>query len=151
MDLTTLPSLLPAIAIIKEFEGCKLKAYQDEGGVWTIGWGTTRISGRPVCASDACSQEEADQWMAAELTSVANVVRAHIKVPVTDNQFCALCSFAYNVGVGAFETSTMLKLLNFSAPAAEVAAEFPKWDHDNGKVVEGLLRRREAEQLLFLS
>lgn len=136
------------LALIKKFEGCRLTAYADVGGVWTIGWGQT---GPDVVEGLTITQAQADARLRAEVDRFANGVLAELKVPVNQNQFDALVSFAYNIGLGAFRSSTLLKLLNDRTQVSIVASEFTKWNKVNGKPIEGLSRRREAEKQLFLT
>jgi GH24 family phage-related lysozyme (muramidase) len=136
------------LALIKKFEGCRLTAYADVGGVWTIGWGQT---GPDVVEGLTITQAQADARLRAEVDRFAEGVLSGLKVPVNQNQFDALVSFAYNVGLGAFRSSTLLKLLNDKTQVSIVASEFLKWNKVNGKPIEGLSRRREAEKQLFLS
>lgn len=140
--------------LICSFEDCRLTAYRDGGGVWTIGWGHT---GHDVHEGLTITQAEADLLFEADLVEVVAGVNELLTVTVTQAQFNALCSFAYNVGLDIDDDtkaeglgdSTLLRKLN-AGDIAGAAAEFPKWDHDNGRVVPGLLRRRLAEQALFL-
>jgi lysozyme len=136
-----------AVAIIKEFEGCRLKAYRDGGGVLTIGYGHT---GPAVTEGLAIDQPTADLWLAKDLASVARALNRLVAVPLDQCQVDALCSFVFNVGAGALARSTLLARLNAGAPDQEVAAQFARWVKDNGQVVPGLVRRREAERKLFL-
>lgn len=131
-------------ALIKSFEKLRLTAYLDDGGVWTLGWGYT--SG--VKEGDSCTPEQAEDWFHEDTGSVVRRLNADIVTNVNQNQFDALCSFAYNVGVGAEGHSTLLKLIN-QRRFADASAEFPKWDHVKGTESSGLLRRRLAEQALF--
>ena len=134
-------------ALIKSFEQCRLTAYADSAGVPTIGWGHTSPT---VRLGDTCTQAQADAWLAADLQTAIKAVVAHTDVPLTQNQFDALVAFTFNVGIGAAMGSTLFKLVN-GGHSAEAAGEFVKWDHAGGQVVEGLLRRREAERELFLA
>ena len=136
----------PAEKIIKEFEGLELKAYQDTGGVWTIGWGT--IKG--VKKGMTCTIEQAQKWLDDEVNFCAAAIAHYVHPQISDNAFAALVSFAYNVGVPAFAKSTLLAKLNAGKPMTEVAAQFARWNKDNGKVVPGLTRRRKLEAELFL-
>lgn len=135
------------IKLIKEFEGCKLKAYRDIVGVLTIGYGAT---GPDVTEGLEITQEEADKRLAADLEQFEKGVCRVVKVPLTENQLAALVSFTYNLGIGSLWRSTLLQLLN-KGDYGGAALEFPKWDHAGGKVVAGLTRRRLAEQALFRS
>jgi lysozyme len=143
------------VALIKGFESCRLNAYQDGGGVWTIGWGHTE----GVRPGDTITQAEADALFERDLCiREVTLTRILDGVPTTSNQFSAMCSLAYNVGFGdpnrtppipGLKTSTVLKrhkLGNY--PGA--AKAFVLWNKDNGKVVRGLTRRREAEAALYL-
>lgn len=134
-----------SINLIKEFEGCKLTAYQDSVGVWTIGFGHTKN----VKKGDTITQLQADEWLMDELNNEYGAgVENLATVPLTDNQFGALTSFAYNLGLGNLKSSTLLKKLNKSDYKG-AAAEFPKWNKAGGKVLAGLTRRRGAERALF--
>lgn len=133
------------IALIKQFESCRLQAYPDQRGIPTIGWGHT---GPEVHLGLVWTQSQADSALKDDVqTAVLGVIKG-LDVAVGQNAFDALVSFTYNVGVDAEAHSTLLKLVNARSPAA--AAEFLKWDHTNGVVNPGLLRRRQAEQKLFL-
>lgn len=140
--------LSKALSIIQSFESCALTAYRDIVGVLTIGWGHT---GPDVWPNGAITQEQADQMLLDDVTRVAKEVEAMLDVDVTDNQFDALVSFAYNVGAGALSSSTLMKRLNAGQNPADVADEFLRWDYAAGKEVAGLERRRVAERELFLS
>lgn len=144
--------MVPAVKIIKEFEGFFSKAYLDPVGIPTIGWGTIQYpNGTKVRMGDYCSAEQATEWLMHEVREKAMAVERLVKVKLSNNAFCALTSFAYNCGIGAFEKSTMLRKLNSGADKAEVALEFDKWVYAGGKVLKGLVRRRNAEKKLFLA
>ncbi len=148
------PDYTAAINIIKEFEGFRSHPYKDTGGVWTIGYGTIKFyDGTPVNKYSApCTQEQALEWLLRDLNleRIPAVVNAVIP-SISNNEASALVSFVYNVGVKAFMDSTLLKKLNLGKPKEEVAAEFMRWNKDNGKVIAGLTRRRKMERELFLS
>ena len=136
--------------LIKEFEGCKLKAYQCSAKKWTIGYGNTFFEdGTPVVAGNAISQHKAEKMF--ELSSnefsakVAKLVPSHI----TPNQFGSLVSFAYNCGVVNLQKSTLLKKVIANHNDQSIRAEFLKWNKAGGKVLAGLTRRREAEANLY--
>lgn len=150
--MTKSVNLSPALAIIKEFEGLYLKAYRDPVGIPTIGYGTIRYpSGKRVQMGQTCSKKQAEEWLAWEINDVIiEPMTEAIKVKVTNNQACALISFCYNLGVGAFKKSTLLKRLNRKEPSARVGDEFNKWVYAGGKKLKGLVRRRKAERELFL-
>ena len=130
--------------IIKEFEGCRLRAYDDGVGVQTIGYGHTV----GVKAGDTCTQGQADAWFDEESETFSNQVQALVLAEVTQNQFDALVSLAYNIGVSAFSRSTLLKRLNAGDYLA-AAGQFDVWNKGGGKVMVGLARRRAAERRLF--
>lgn len=134
-------------ALIERFETCKLYAYQDQRGIWTIGWGHT---GPGVVEYLTCTQAEADAWFIQDTQAACNGVTNTVDVAMTQNQFDALTSFTFNVGIGSEAHSTLIKLLN-SGNTAGAAAQFLVWNHVNGVVDAGLTRRRTAEQSLFLT
>ncbi|AJB70083.1 lysozyme [Enterobacter asburiae] len=139
------------IALIKQFEGCKLTAYQDSVGVWTIGYGWTQpVDGKPIRAGMTIKQETAERLLKTGLVSYESDVSRLVKVGLTQGQFDALVSFTYNLGARSLSTSTLLRKLN-SGDYAGAADEFLRWNKAGGKVLNGLTRRREAELALFLS
>lgn len=133
--------------LIKSFEALRLKAYQDQRGIWTCGWGHT---GPDVVEGTVCTPEQAETWFLHDTQAAVHGVDASLTTNVTQNQFDAMASLTFNVGVGAEAHSTLARLVN-ARDFAGAAAEFPKWDHVNGVQNAGLLRRRLAEQTLFLS
>jgi lysozyme len=137
----------PGTRLIQSFEKCALRSYQDSGGVWTIGWGHT---GSEVHEGMTCTVDQADTWFTADVQQAVRAVNESVHAPLTQNQFDALVAFTYNVGAGAEQHSTLVRLLN-AGHVAEAANEFLKWSHVNGQVSAGLLRRRTAEQSLFLA
>lgn len=139
------------IALIKQFEGCKLTAYQDSVGVWTIGYGWTQpVDGKPIRAGMTIKQETAERLLKTGLVSYESDVSRLVKVGMTQWQFDALVSFTYNLGARSLSTSTLLRKLN-AGDYAGAADEFLRWNKAGGKVLNGLTRRREAERALFLS
>lgn len=139
------------IALIKEFEGCRLTAYQDSVGVWTIGYGWTQpVDGKPIRAGMTIKQETAERLLKTGLVSYESDVSRLVKVGLTQVQFDALVSFTYNLGARSLSTSTLLRKLN-AGDYAGAADEFLRWNKAGGKVLNGLTRRREAELALFLS
>ena len=139
------------IALIKEFEGCKLTAYQDSVGVWTIGYGWTQpVDGKPIRAGMTIKQETAERLLKTGLVSYESDVSRLVKVGLTQGQFDALVSFTYNLGARSLSTSTLLRKLN-AGDYAGASDEFLRWNKAGGKVLSGLTRRREAERALFLS
>lgn len=139
------------IALIKQFEGCRLTAYQDSVGVWTIGYGWTNpVDGKQVKAGMTITQEVAERLLKTGMVSYENDVSKLVKVKLSQGQFDALVSFTYNLGARSLSTSTLLKKLN-AGDYRGAADEFPRWNKAGGKVLAGLTRRREAERSLFLS
>lgn len=134
---------------IVEYEGLRLVAYKDGGGVWTIGLGTTFINGKPVRKGMTCTKEQAYKYFREHLEEIVYpTIEDYVKVPLNQNQFDALCSFIYNLGHGAFIKSTLLKKLN-SKDYVGASLEFGRWVKDNGRVIDQLVRRRKAESDLF--
>lgn len=134
------------IELLKQFEGCRLTAYQDSVGVWTIGFGTTT----GVKEGQTISQIKAEEYLRFDLAIFEKAVTESLKVPVNQNQFDALVSFTYNVGVSAFRSSTLLNLINEKTDKKVVAAEFSKWVKAGNQTLPGLVSRRKAESELFL-
>ncbi|HCD8148782.1 TPA: lysozyme, partial [Enterobacter hormaechei] len=134
-----------------QFEGCKLTAYQDSVGVWTIGYGWTQpVDGKPIRAGMTIKQETAERLLKTGLVRYESDVSRLVKVGMTQGQFDALVSFTYNLGARSLSTSTLLRKLN-TGDYAGAADEFLRWNKAGGKVLNGLTRRREAERALFLS
>ncbi|KMN76189.1 muraminidase [Chromobacterium sp. LK11] len=134
------------VKLIQQFEGLRLKAYQDAVGVWTIGYGHT---GPDVTPGLVITQAQADALLARDLSRFEAGVTRLVQVPLNQNQFDALVSFSYNLGLGSLQNSTLLRLLN-QRDYAGATAQFPRWNKAGGKVLPGLTRRRAAEQALFL-
>lgn len=135
--------------LIKSFEGCLLTAYLDIVGVPTIGYGCTEgVTKEDVQNKRTITKEEAEQMMMDELVQFEEGVTKYVTSKLSQNQFDALVSFSYNLGLAALHGSTLLKLLN-SGDVSGAADQFPKWNHAGGNVVAGLTKRRLAEQALF--
>ena len=135
------------LALLKSFEGCKLAAYPDPGTggePWTIGWGHTG----GVKRGDTCTQAQADAWLLQDLDRFEQAVERLVSVTLTQNQFDALVSFAYNCGQGSLQTSTLLRKL-LAGDYAGAQQQFSRWNRANGKEMPGLTRRRAAEAELF--
>ncbi len=131
-------------SLIKKFEGCELKAYQCSANVWTIGYGHTQ----GIKEGDSCTQEDADRMLAEDLEEFEGYVQEAVKVPLEQHEFDALVAWTYNLGPSNLRSSTMLKRLNDSQ-FDQVPSEMQRWNKAGGKVLDGLIRRREAESLLF--
>lgn len=135
----------PGVDLIKRFEGCHLRAYLCPAGVWTIGYGHT---GPDVREGKQITLEEADRLLQADLRHFERRVQQLVTAPLTQGQFDALVSFAYNVGLGALERSTLLKKLNAEDYRA-AAAQFSLWTKAAGRDLPGLVRRRREEKAMF--
>jgi lysozyme len=139
------------LALIKASEGLEICAYPDPGNretgePWTIGYGHTR----GVRPGDTCSEEQATAWLREDLGVTENAVRQLVDVPLSQGQFDALVSFAFNVGRSAFCNSTLLRLLN-AGDDAGAADQFKRWNRGADGPLPGLVIRRAAERTLFLS
>ena len=132
------------ISLIKKFEGCELEAYQCAAGVWTIGYGSTK----DVKEGDTLTQKEADNLLLHEMQEYEGYIKKLVKVPLKQNQFDALVSWVFNLGPANLKASTMLKFLN-AGDYHLIPSQIKRWNKANGKVLEGLIRRREAEALMF--
>jgi len=137
------------LALVKEFEGLRLKAYKCPAAVWTIGYGHTSAAGAPIVSADMLiSKENAEEILKRDMVQYEDGVRKFVKVDLTQGQFDALVDFAYNAGVGALAKSTLLKKVN-AEKFDEVPVEFMKWTKGGGKELPGLVRRRRAEVKLW--
>ena len=134
-------------SLIENFEGCAYVAYQDQRGIWSVGYGHTQ----GVVEGVVCTQDQADAWLEMDLAN-AEIAVDQVPAPLNQNQYDALVSVAYNIGAGAFKSSTVFKRLSLDPPDYQNAcAAIAMWDKTNGEVNPGLVRRREAEQALFLT
>lgn len=137
------------LELIKEFEGFSSVAYLCSAKKATIGYGNTFWEdGTPVKIGDQISKERAETLLKHVVDNFSVAVEVDIKIEVTQNQFDALVSLAYNIGLGAFKNSTLLRQLN-RGNFVGASQEFLRWDKSNGKPLLGLTRRREREKLLF--
>jgi len=135
------------INLIKSFEGLELKAYRDSVGVWTQGYGST---GPHIIPGSTITEVQAEALLIKDLSRFESGVNELVKVPLTQNQFDALVSFSFNLGLGNLKSSTLLKKLN-GKDYVGAGNEFERWNKAGGKVLNGLTRRRLAEKELFLS
>lgn len=136
-----------ALDIIKKFEGFSEKAYPDPAHGWrvpTIGYGTTR----GVKMGQEISKERAEELLREDVARFDGYIEALVRVPLTQGQWDALSSFVYNLGPGALEKSTLLRLLN-AGDYSGAAAQFDRWVYASGKKLAGLVKRRAAERALF--
>ena len=130
--------------LLKKFEGCKLKAYRCPANVCTIGYGHTSAAGAPeVTDGMTITQSRAEEILKVDILKYERAVEDLVKVELTQNQFDVLVDFAYNAGVGALKSSTLLKKVN-AGKFDDVPAELMKWTKGGGKVLPGLVRRRQA-------
>lgn len=125
---------------IKEFEGFSHTAYRCPAGVYTCGFGTTE----GITSTTRCTREEAEKWLKRDLMPIEMYLN---NMPEVDTypKFVSLCDFIYNLGIGNFESSTLYRKIKSRAPVEEIQAEFRRWVHAGGKVLPGLVKRREWE------
>lgn len=137
------------LELVKEFEGLRLKAYKCPAAVWTVGFGHTSAAGAPVVTSNlVITKAEAEEILKRDLVQYEDGVRGLVQIGITQGQFDALVSFAYNAGVSALAKSTLLKRVN-AGRFDEGPAEFMKWTKGGGRELPGLVRRRRAEVKLW--
>lgn len=155
-----------SIPLIKRLEGCRLKAYPDPatehltkeeanklvpprepGDPWTIGYGAT---GPNITKGTVWTQTQADEDLGHTVAILAMEINKLVKVPISSESRAALISFVYNIGIGAFRSSTMLRLIN-AGKLNEAANQFAKWNRAGGKIFPGLIRRREIERDAFVA
>lgn len=134
------------IALIKEFEGLRLKAYKCPGGVWTIGYGHTA----GVKPGMIITEAQAEEFLKEDLFSCENAVNNQ-KLSINQNQFDALVSLIYNIGIGNFQKSTLLRKARVNPNDNSIMDEFLKWVYSKGRVLPGLQRRRLREMKLYFS
>ena len=135
------------LALTRQFEGLNLNSYQDQVGVWTIGYGHT---GPTIHGGITITQDQADQLLQSDVASSVACVNRAVTTAINQNQFDALVDFVFNLGCGALLSSTLLRDIN-AGNFATAAQQFLLWDHARGIVIQGLLRRRQAESDLFTS
>ena len=134
------------LEMIKHFEGLELNAYQCAAGVWTIGYGHTK----GVQKGMVISEDTANEMLVEELNEYESYITGLVTVELNQNQFDAMVSWVYNLGVGNLKASTLLKVLN-AGNYAGVPEQMLRWNKAGGKVLEGLTRRRQAEADLFVA
>ena len=132
------------LELIKKFEGCETTAYQDSVGVWTIGFGHTK----GVEEGQTCSIEDAESMLADEMDEYEGYINNMVKVDLEQHEFDALVAWVYNLGPTNLGESTMLKVLN-GGQFDRVPDEMNRWTRAGGEILEGLVRRRQAESLMF--
>ncbi|EJN4070720.1 lysozyme [Salmonella enterica] len=135
--------------LIKEFEGLKLNAYRDSGGIWTVGYGYTGIvNGRKINSETVLTEDRATYYLIKELDSISVNINKLITVKLNQHQYDAIMSFVYNIGINNFKHSTLLYYININEWSL-AANEFIKWDKCKGKKIHGLMLRRIKEKRLF--
>ena len=134
------------VNFIKRHEGLRLKAYQDVAGVWTIGYGSTG----GVREGDTINEAQAKTLLSEDLQTAEREVNRH-KLNINQNQFDALVSFTFNIGTGAFRRSTLLKRVKANPNDPDIANQFKRWVYGGGKVIPGLVRRRNEEAKLYFT
>ena len=133
------------LSLIKQHEGCRLKAYKDSVGVWTIGWGNTSHAK----AGMIITQQQAETFLKEDIVPVERVLNG-MGINYTQNQFDALTSWIFNLGIGNFKASTMYKYIVARKPDLEITDQMVKWVNAGGKPLIGLKKRRVAEANMFL-
>ena len=134
------------LSLIKKFEGCELKAYRCAANVLTIGYGSTK----GVTEDMEITQEEAESLLQEEMHEYEGYINDMVKVPLEQHQFDSMVSWVFNLGSGNLSSSTLLKKLN-NSEYDEVPAQIRRWNKAGGKVLDGLIRRREAEAKMFMN
>lgn len=132
------------LKLLKEFEGYAGVAYQDQGGIWTIGYGSTGM----VDKNMTITEEQAEARLKTDVAVICSQVEKLLKLPLTDSQYSAVVCFTFNVGSGNLEKSTLLNCIN-KGRLVDAAEQFTPWQKVNGIPNAGLLRRRLAEKALF--
>ncbi len=133
------------LAFIKAWEGCRLEAYDDGVGVWTIGVGRTKN----VKRGDTCTQEQADSWLADDVDEAWHGIDQFIRQTLAQHEMDAVVSLCFNVGVHKLSSSTLISRIN-SGDFDSAAREFLRWNRAGGRILPGLTKRRQAEQRMFL-
>lgn len=141
------------INLIKKFEGRKLTAYLDSVNVWTIGYGTTMyMDGTRVKKGDKITQERADELLKLDLVRRYKAINYLFNnVVLTRHQLEALMSLCYNIGIGAFSKSTLIRKVRVNPSDPTIRKEFMKWVFGGGQVIQGLVNRRKAEADIYFS
>lgn len=136
-----------AIILIKKHEGCKLKAYKCPAGVWTIGYGHT---GSGVLPGQVITTDNAEKLLIEDLSKFVDFINK-LELSITENQFTALLSLVYNIGMGAFKASTLLKCIKANPTSSNIKYEWLRWTKANGRSLPGLTTRRTEEVTLYFT
>lgn len=137
------------LSLIKQFEGLELTAYLCPAKIPTIGYGNTNSVIRSDVGRKTITPAQAEALLRADLVRFEKAVERLVTVPLTDNQFAALVSFAFNLGEGNLAKSTLLKRINAKAPIADIERSWMQWVNANGRRLQGLVNRRAAEMALY--
>lgn len=138
------------IDLIKKHEGLRLTAYKCPAGIWTIGYGCTYYpNGGKVKQGDVITQLQAEEYLRVTVENFANQLICLLSVELNENQFGALVSFSYNVGINAFLNSTLRKKININPNDSSIGIEFSRWTKAGGKTLTGLINRRRDEKELY--
>lgn len=139
------------VDLIKQFEGLSLTPYVCAGGINTIGYGNTYYTnGKKVTLKDPkITTQQAEELLKHSLSIYEKAVDSFCRDDISQSQFDALVSFAYNLGTGALQKSTLIKKVNTNPKDVTIADEFLKWNKANGTVLKGLTKRRQAEANLY--
>lgn len=132
------------IDFIKRHEALRLHAYKDSVGVWTIGYGHTSTAKQGMVITEA----EAEKLLKKDLKTAEDEINRH-SLPLKQHQFDAVASFVFNVGIGSFRRSTLLKRLKMDVNHPDIANQFNRWVYGGGKILPGLVRRRKEEANLY--
>lgn len=150
MKITKIDS--KGLDLIKQFEGCSLKAYLCPANVPTIGYGSIRHpNGNKVKIGETITKKQAEEYLLHEVKQFELAVDAMCRDDINQNQFNALVSFAFNLGAGSLRSSTLLKKVNANPNDPFIRNEFLKWNRAGGVILAGLTRRREAESNLYFT
>ena len=136
------------LEIIKKYEGFSSQAYKCPAGVWTVGWGHT---GRDINKDTILTREEAELMLKKDVANLQEQILFLLDDKPTTNELDALTSLCYNIGLGAFKKSRLLKRINLKENGELIAKEWIEFNKVNGKVVKGLLRRRAEEICLYFT
>lgn len=136
---------------IKKFEGVKNYTYLDSRNIPTIGIGFITVGGKKVEMGMHMSDSDIEMEFLKQITKYEDAVNNYVTSKINQNQFDALVSFSYNLGINSLKTSTLLKKININPSDLTIKLEFQKWNKAGGKIIEGLTNRRIAEEKLYFS
>lgn len=131
--------------LIARFEGLRLKAYKCPAGIWTIAFGATTFNGKRVTEGLVITKEQAYEQLERDLAVFENGVERLVSKPINQDQFDALVSFSFNLGLGSLSRSSVLRKVNADPSDPTIRDSFAMWNKAGGKVLAGLVKRRKAE------